>query len=67
MLYFARGSATAKLSVADLRKGLFQALEQLGTLAPQVWHWPPSTTSARHARLRDCNHACSAMLIGHPD
>ena len=30
MLYFARGSATAKLSVADLRKGLFQALEQLG-------------------------------------
>jgi nickel-dependent lactate racemase len=30
MLYFARGSATAKLSVAVLRKGLFQALDQLG-------------------------------------
>ena len=30
MLYFARGSATAKLSVADLRKGLFQALDRLG-------------------------------------
>jgi nickel-dependent lactate racemase len=30
MLYFARGSTTAKLSVADLRKGLFKALDQLG-------------------------------------
>jgi DNA polymerase-4 len=27
MLYFARGSVTAKLSVADLRKGLFKALK----------------------------------------
>jgi nickel-dependent lactate racemase len=30
MLYFSRGSATSKLSVADLRKGLFKALDQLG-------------------------------------
>ncbi len=30
MLYFARGSATAKMFVADLRQGLFQALDQLG-------------------------------------
>ena len=30
MLYFARGSATARLSVAGLRQGLFQALDRLG-------------------------------------
>ena len=30
MLYFARGSITGKLSVADLRAGLFAALEKLG-------------------------------------
>jgi nickel-dependent lactate racemase len=30
MLYFERGSATDKLSVEDLREGLFQALDRLG-------------------------------------
>ena len=30
MLYFARGSASAELSVADLRQGLFRALDRLG-------------------------------------
>ncbi|HZT21630.1 MAG TPA: D-mannonate epimerase [Verrucomicrobiae bacterium] len=30
MLYFARGSTTAKLSVADLRRGLYAALDRLG-------------------------------------
>ncbi len=43
MLYFARGSVTDKLSDADLRAGLFAALEKLGP-RKRVLAVPPDFT-----------------------
>ncbi len=43
MLYFERGSVTDKLSAADLRAGLFQALERLGP-RKRVLAVPPDFT-----------------------
>jgi len=43
MLYFARGSVTDKLSDADLRAGLFAALEKLGP-RKKVLAVPPDFT-----------------------